>query len=99
MNKYPLIVYWLIALLLTSIEVKSQLLPYSDEASTYPFSMGIDEIFAPRETPLQSHEYELGYLRCAGLLMLLGGQALHDGVAVDERLLDEKINTLGITAA
>ena len=99
MNKFPLFAYSLFALLLMSVEVRSQLLPYADEASTYPFSMGIDEIFAPRETPLQAYEYELGYLRCAGLLMLLGEQALHDGLAVDERLLDEKINTLSITAA
>ena len=99
MNKFPLFAYSLFALLLMSVEVRSQLLPYSGAVSAYPFSMTIDEIFAPRDTPLQSHEYELGYLRCAGLFMLLGGQALHDGVAVDERLLDEKINTLGITAA
>lgn len=94
-----LIAFSSIVLFLMSVEVRSQLLPHSEAVSAYPFSMTIGEIFAPRDIPLQSHEYELGYLRCAGLFMLLGGQALHDGVAVNERLLDEKINTLGITAA
>lgn len=85
--------------LTASTQVKSQFLPDSDMEAGYPFSATIEEVFAPRETPLHAHEYEVGYLRCASLFMLFGGQALHDGAPVDERILDEKINTLGITAA
>ena len=69
------------------------------DAYGYPFAMTIDEIFTPTDVPLEQEAYEVGYLRCSGLLMLLGSQALSNGIGLNEQQLDERINTLGMVAA
>ena len=80
-----------VALVLTASQARPQLPQDSQDASAYPFSMTIDEIFTPRDTPLETSVYHKGYLRCAALLQLLGEQAAYDQRPVDKKLLYENV--------